>query len=161
MSNYLKKFLFAVFILMMPYMNSASKAMDAEDYEESTVRARKVIHMTEDQKDILASINQPTSYQVVEDLEKSQYSLVSSLLSPAKHVIQSTYDTLNFITENPNKALIIGAVLAYQITAIAANCSTACTCYCGNIGGVRTIDALNCAQFCQIVGGKFANCNPC
>ena len=48
MSNYLKKSLFTLLILMVPYMNFASKAMDIEDHDGSTIRTHKVSFDSED-----------------------------------------------------------------------------------------------------------------
>lgn len=47
MPNYPKKFLFSLLILMMPYVSSASKAMDTEDYDGSATSTREVCFVTE------------------------------------------------------------------------------------------------------------------
>jgi hypothetical protein len=154
MSNYLKKILFAVLILMMPNMNSASKAMDSEDFEGSTIRAHKVSFVTEDQKDVSSSVQQSTSYQV-ESLEDSQTSWASYLISPVKFVFQSSYELMNFATQSPQKALFVGAFLTYQVAAVAAQCS--CNCVCNGPVGVSP-SILDCVKTCNLTQQRFNGC---
>lgn len=96
---------------------------------------------TDKQNDILesATVNcttiQPVSQSEINDLafeikpsqlinlEDSIPSWASYLLSPAKAVIQSSYKVINFTTQNPQKAIIIGVCLAYQFMAVAADCN--------------------------------------
>lgn len=125
MFNYLKKSLFSVLILMMPYMNSVSKAMDDGDYEGASVRVHKVSFAIEDQKDVSSSLKQSISSQV-KSLEDPQNSWMSYLMFPVKNVVQNAYDILDYTTCNPQKAMIIGVVMAYQVTSVAAMCY--CTC---------------------------------
>ena len=162
MSNYLKKSIFCLIILMMPYMNSASKAMNIiEDYEGFTVPIRKVSLMSDDQKDTPSSVKQSMSSQI-ESLEDSKISWMSYLLSPAKVALQGAYDVVNFTTQNPNKAMIIGVYLAYQVTAVAAqNCMgcTECWCDCGNTGGAA-FGVLHCVKLCIIQKLPYYGCNP-
>lgn len=171
MSNYLKKTLFTLLILMMPYMNFASKAMDDGDYEGSSVRSRKVSFVTEDQKDVSSFVTKSVSSQVA-SLEESPTSWASYLLSPAKMAIQCAYDVVNFTTQNPKKTMIIGVLLTYQFTAVAAqNCTGCYQCICdctypsGSGRGPFTYGKVESTQTCinvcqaktQWVGG-FVGC---
>lgn len=151
MSNYLKKFLFSVLILMIPYMNSVSKAMDDGDYEGSSVRARKVSFITENQKDVSSSIKQSTS-SPVESLEDSKVFWTSYLLSPVKVAIQGTYDVVNFTTQNPRKAMIIGVLLVYQATAVAAQLTMEPGRYCHAVCTNKTL------SFCSNLAPNYATC---
>ena len=160
MSNYLKKFLFTLLIIAVPYMNSALKAMD-EEYEGSTVIVHQVSFESEDQQDVQAFTKQSASSQVV-SLENSQDSWASSLLYPAKYVVQSAYDVMNFTTQNPRKAIMVGAILLYQVTAVAAlNCTGCyrCNCNCqGTYGPANGV--LECAQACKLANLQYYGCLP-
>jgi hypothetical protein len=142
MSNYLKKLLFSALILTMPYMNSASKAMDDGDYEGSSVRIHKVSLMTEDQKNVSSSIKQSTSSQVVSS-EDSQMSWASYMISPVKATFQIANEFINLATHNPKLAMAVG--FTYTLQAAAA---LDCACYC--------ISSINGGswQFCPAEGYK-------
>lgn len=107
MSNYLKKLLFTVLILMIPYMNSTSKAMDDGDYERSSLCVHKVNLMTNEQKDVSSSVKQSTS-SPIENLEDSQTSWVSYLIFPVKATFQTANEFMNFATRNPKLAMVVG-----------------------------------------------------
>lgn len=127
MSNYLKKSLFTFLILAVPFMNSTLKAMDDGDYDGSSSRVHKVSFMTEDQKDVSSSVKNSTSSQV-ESLEESQTSWSSYFLSPAKYVVQSAYDVMNFATKSPRHALFVGTFMTLQTLVAAQDCCVA-TCW--------------------------------
>ncbi len=55
------------------------------------------------------------------NLEDSQDSWSSYLISPTKSVIQSAYEVLKFATHSRNNALIVGFYLSSQATAVAAS----------------------------------------
>jgi hypothetical protein len=153
MSSYLKKSLFTLLILMMPYMNSTSKAMDTEDHEGSTIRARKVSFVTEDQRDVSSSVKQSTSYQVV-SLEDSQTSLASYMTSPIKATMQMTSQFMEIATNNPKLAIAIGFL--YIMPAIAATCD--CVCSGSHIGNEPSV--AQCIADCKAIGKPFTACNP-
>lgn len=162
MSNYIKKFLFAALVFMMPYMNSASKAMNAEDYEGSSLRARKISFVAEDQQD---SVKQSTSSQI-ENFDDSQNSWMSYLISPVKATIQITNEFISIATHNPKLAMVVG--LGYMISAAEALNTTQntpvvcegakgpCACY---------TTTSQCLDYCrnQVFGGcagnTYRNCN--
>ena len=121
MSNYLKKFLLAIVIFMMPYVNSASKAIGGEDYGESTMHTHTVRLMTDDQKDVPPFVKQSTSSQIV-SLEATEVSL-KSFLSSLKGVAKRTYNVFDYATRNPQKAIIIGLFIAYNVASVSAGCS--------------------------------------
>lgn len=148
MSNYLKKFLFTLLILVIPYTNSASKAMNVEDYDGSTLRARKVSFVTEDQKDVQSFTKHSTSSQVV-SLEDPQNSWVSYLISPLKANIQTVYDTLRFAVQNPRKGMIFGLCLASQIMLTAAQYDIRCEFLCISGSNMYTVPQSNVtADYC-------------
>lgn len=119
MSNYLKKFLFAALIFIMPYMNSVSKAMDDGDREGSSVRTSKVSLMTDDQQDVSSSVKQSTSSQL-ESLEDSKVSWASYLISPVKATFQTANEFINLATCNPKLAVVVG--MHYILPTISASC---------------------------------------
>ena len=159
MFNYLKKILFTLMILGIPYMNSASKAMDGEDHEGFTVRARKVSFVTEDRQDVRSFTKHSTPSQVV-SLEDSKISWTSYLSSSVMSAAQRAYDIVDYTTRNPQKASIIGLCLAYQVVAAAADCK----CYCnGDMGNSKYVpvrmDYSACVNWCtQTRGLYFAAC---
>lgn len=121
MYKYIRKILFSFLVLMMPYMNSASKAMmGADDYEGSTGRTHKV---SDDTKDVSSSVKRLTASQVV-SLDDSNISWASYLMSPV------TKTTQYLITEHPRT--IITLCTAVNLTAYAADC--VCKCYSPHTG---------------------------
>lgn len=164
MSHYLKKILFTLLIIIMPYMNAASKAMDDGDYEGSSVRVSKVSFVTEDQQDVSSSVKPSTSYQVVSS-EDSQTSFSSYLVSSVKAPFQMANEFIDIAIQNPRKGLFIGLVLAYQVVAVAADCN--CVCYdVGNKNNKQFIGRFSdfnmCFRACsQLVGNwNIDACNP-
>ena len=159
MSNYLKKSLFTLLILMVPYMNFASKAMDIEDHDGSTIRTHKVSFDSEDQQDVQSFTKHSDSSQVV-SLGDSQDSWASYLLSPAKSIIRNTVEIMNFATQSPQKAMFIGAILVYQVSAVAAlNCTGCyrCNCECSSVYGPAN-GILECTQACKLADRPFSGC---
>jgi hypothetical protein len=127
MSNYLYKTLLSLLFIMMPYMNSTSKAMNDGHDEGSTVLTHKVSLIREDQKDISSSVSQAKSSI---NLEDSQTSWRSYLLSPVQSVIKRTSEKLYFPTPSRQKALYVGFCLAYQVASVAAQVEQF-DCLCG------------------------------
>lgn len=113
MSNYSKKFLFTLLILFVPYMNSASKAME-EDYEGSSVRAHKVSFVIEDQQKVQSLTKQSTSSQAV-NLEDSQSSWTSYLRYPTKLAVQGTYGIIDYAIKHPIPAIATSLLLTTSI----------------------------------------------
>jgi hypothetical protein len=148
MLNYLKNSLFVLLILMMPYMNVASNSMDIEDYEGSTVRYHKVSLMTDDQKDVVSSVKQSASSQVV-SLEDSQTSWASYMTSPIKATMQMTSQFMEIAKSNPKLAIAVGFL--YMLPVIEA-----CHCYCYNVkarvcgpGYKDVVDRWECDRWCD------------
>lgn len=146
MSNYLKKILFTFLILAVSYMNSVSKAMDEEDHEGPTIRARKVSFVTEDQQDASSFVKQSTSHQDVR-IEESQDSWMSYLSSPVKSVFYGACGVIDFAIQNPKLAIVVGITYTVQLS------EAICTCVCtwgstsSNIGRVANI--RTCALMCD------------
>lgn len=135
MYTYLKKTLFSLLIIMMT-MNIASKAMDTEECDRSTVSARKIRVIEKNQNDVTSFTRRSTSSQIL-SVEDSQRSLASYLLSPAMRAAQSAYNILDYTIRNPQKAMMIGIFLACQASSVAAQIppppsSVMCFCYCKN-----------------------------
>lgn len=173
MSNYIKKILFTILIIVIPYMNSASKAMDVEDYERSSVRARNVGFVAENLQEVQSFSNLSTSSNV-KSFEDSKNSWASYLYSPAKSFIQKTYEVIDFTTRNPSRAIIIGGFLALQVTTAAAACydictaSGACNCvYSGKPNGPYFVapnagNQFMCNVYCDYLGfnsSRWDNCS--
>jgi hypothetical protein len=91
----------------------------------------------------------PNSAPLV-NFESPISSWYSYWLSPAKVAMKSAYDIMNFTTQNPQKALIIGFFLSYQFTTTAA---TSCLCKLEN-GNVSSF-----SQFCM--NGGVPNATAC
>lgn len=132
MYKHLQKSLICLLLFAMPYMNLSLKAMDTEDYDSSTtnrfIRANKNISVKEksdNSSDISSFVIQSISSQV-ESLEDSKFSWTSYLISPVKSVVQRAYGIVDYTIRNPQKSMIIGVCLAYQVTAVVADCCCAC-----------------------------------
>jgi len=157
MLKYLQKSLICLLIIVIPYMNSASKAMDNEDYEGSVVRIRKVSLVTEDQQDVQFSTKQSASFQALR-LDDSQTSLVSYLSSSVTNVAQKAYDIVDYATRNPSKSMILGLCLSYQVTT-----TLACFCFCYNSDNkVFPLGSMDnkaaCTEACETYGGWINYC---
>ena len=156
MSNYLKKFLFSVLILMMPYMNSASNSMDSAEYDGSSIRTRKVSFVEEDRQDVL-SFSKPSTTSKVVILEDSKVSWTSYLSSSVKSIFQGTYGIMEYTIRNPQKTMIIGLVLACQAVA-AADCCCACS------GGILFVEPFpnitECKRDCVELNQTMYECRP-
>jgi hypothetical protein len=157
MSNYLKKSIFCLMILMMPYMNSASKAMDDGDYEGSSVHIHKASLMTDDQKDVSSSAQQSMSSQVA-SLEESPTSWASYMISPVKSTIQMANEFMELARNNPKLAMVVGIAYTLQF----AEALPYCACYCcyknpGTVGCLREpvcYDYTNTINSCQNLCNK-------
>ena len=127
MSNYLKKSLFCLLILLMPYMNIASNSMSPEDNEASTVRSRKV-SPTESTVEEKMDDSSSASFSVKPlniNLEDSQ-SWVSYVLSPVKTTFQVASEVINIVRHNQHGVVIGGLFIVSQVMAVAANCNCVC-----------------------------------
>jgi hypothetical protein len=126
MSNYLKKILFTLLILGVPYMNTASKAMNTDDYEGSGVRARSVSFVTADQQDVQSFTKHSTNStnsQVI-GLEDSKVSWASYLSYPIKSIAYKAYEITDFAIKNPTLATVVS--LSYAIPYVEAACRCVC-----------------------------------
>ena len=147
MSNYLKKIFFAVLILMVPYMNSVSKAMDTEDYEGgSIVRARAISFVTEDRQDV-PSFTQQSTVSKDEGLEYSKNSWTSYLISPVNITLKMANEFISLAHNNPKLAIMTG--ILYIVPKISAG-----MCYCyypkppNCLGPVEMSSSAACSSFC-------------
>jgi hypothetical protein len=162
MYKYTTKILFCFLIFLMPYMNLPSKSMDIEDYDGSGVHARKA-NIVEKRFDEVSDVSSFSKLSVSSvKLEDSLISWTSYLCSPAKMAIQGAYDVVNFTTQNPRKAMIIGVYIAYQVTSVAAaNCTGcyACNCDCSSVYG-KASSLLECVQVCNLAKRPYSGCYP-
>jgi hypothetical protein len=124
MYNYIRTFLFFLLIILTPHMNMASKAMDAKDDVGHNGYTSKMSFKHEEKEN--SSLEKRSTPAPVVSLEDTQTSWTSYLLSPAKSVVQGAYDIINFTTQKPRTALVIGLVLSLQVTTTAANCTCLC-----------------------------------
>lgn len=137
MFNYLKKILFSLLILMLPYMNAASNAM----YEDARY---------DDTPAITHKLN------VVQD---DQNSWTSSAKKGAFALVRAPYDAMNWAVQNPTQAAFIAGLL--YLDPVAAYCA----CYCFNNGtpkfyGVCASDMAGCTYACSQIGFSPARCIP-
>ena len=170
MPNYLKKILFSLLILVTPYMDSASNAMNEDsDYNGSTIRARNVSFVSNDQQDV-QSFSKPSTTSKVENLEDSKVSWTSYLYSPVKSISQSAYEIMDFAIQKPKVATFIG--LSYMISAaVALDCTSCYKCACYGspypllqkpcdykvlLGTASNL--LECAHVCNITKSYFCGC---
>lgn len=158
MSKYLKKLLFSLLILMMPYMNSASKAMDEENNYDSSVRVRKVSTLLEEERQDVLSFAQPSTTSNVVNLEDSKVSWMSYLSSPVKRISQNIEKIINFAVEHPRSATVMG--LFHLINAANAMCH----CYCSRPNDPHhsfgcSVTPAACMDQCNAYGYNYLTCN--
>lgn len=157
MTHYLKNSLFFLIILMMPYMNIASKAMDPEDTQESTLHSRTTLVKkgTADDFTSASTFSKQSTSQSV-NLEDAQTSWLPSPSSLLKTTMRMGSEVIN-----NNKGLIIGAIILFcKTTAVAAGCA----CYCFNNGprfyGSCSSDMAGCNYDCAKIGFSAISCVP-
>lgn len=149
MINKLKVVSIAICCLVVALLSETQGMEKQTDLLESTiVKADATIQLTAQlvSNDL---VSDPISVSLI-NLESTKDSWASYWLSPAKIAIQSAYDIMNFTTQNPQKALIIGSCLTYQFTSAAA---TSCLCKLEN-GDVASF-----SQFC--IRGGVPNATAC
>ncbi|MEI6790970.1 MAG: hypothetical protein WCK42_07305 [Myxococcaceae bacterium] len=144
MDKYIKKVLSSLLILMIPYMNTVSNAVNDENYDGSTIRTHQVSFRTEDPQDVLSSVKQSTSSQFT-DLKYSTTSWVSYMTSPIKATMRIVNEFASFATNHPKSAVIIGM---YSLINVA---NATMWCVCAGPGD-------NCAYS---VGGQVPSCAVC
>ncbi len=127
MCSYIKKSLFSFLILMMPYMNPATKAMNAEEHVGSTVRARNIDFVKDEPKDNQSLTKKSVSSQVV-SLENYQNSWTSYLSSSVKAVAKNGYYILDCAARHPKSTLVVCALLSMSVTPVVR----AAMCVCSN-----------------------------
>lgn len=135
MFNYLKKILFSLLILMLPYMNAASNAMyeDAR-YDDTPALTHKL--------------------NVVQD---DQNSWTSSAKKGAFALVRAPYDAMNWAVQNPTQAVFIAGLL--YLDPVAAGCA----CYCGVTPQFFTgcqSDSRSCANYCASISRPNPQCYP-
>lgn len=150
MSNYLKQFLFSILILIMPYMNAASKSMNTDDYGGSTIHVRNVSFITKDQQEVKPS-KKLTSSSQVETFDNSQNSLRSYLIAPVKASMQMASEVVHYVVNNPKKSIVVAMSYSY-IVAAAAQDAMECRCYLSWQG------AKNPTTWIRM--GDFGGCEP-
>lgn len=167
MTKYLKKILFSLLIIAIPYMNSASNAMDKEDHDGSTVRASKVSFFEEDKQDCL-SFSKPSNLSKTSNLEDSKVSWTSYLSSPVKKIGQNIENIINFAVEHPRAATVVGLLyLTNAAAAVEAMIEATCQCVCKSSSSPSfpfgcSVNAAQCAGQCSAHNYIFVSCNtPC
>jgi hypothetical protein len=137
MINKLKSIKIIIYCFVMA-LCSETKCMDSlSNNFETKIRngTTNMLSFSQNEIDGSASESMPTHLASLED---STTSWTAHLLSPAKTVFRSAYETMKFTTHNPQKALIIMVYLAYQVTAVAADC----TCYCSMNDGTPSTKVI-------------------
>lgn len=130
MFNYLKKGLFPLFILMMPYMNSASNAMGPEDYNKDHTSIRRVRAVQkEDQDSSVPAIQRPASLVDTswkEDWKPAVHAVSHAVSSSVYEIAKGTWDLGVCLVRNPVPVIALGVM--YLPSAVAASCA----CWCGS-----------------------------
>ena len=157
MSNYLKNLLFSVLILAVPYMNSASKALDAED-DHSITHIYKIQIIKDDQNNV-PSFSKQSNFSQSVNLEESSSPWGSYIISPFKASIQMAHEFLLLSTHNPKLAAVVG--LSYIIPEVSAACECYCRCsnppYCiADVG--QASDLVTCSKVCVMNQYSIVNC---
>lgn len=127
MSNYLKQFLFSILILIMPYTNSASKSMNTDGYDGSTIRVRNVSLTTEDTQEV-KPLKKQSTFSQLKTLENSQTSLASYFIAPIKASMQMASEVVHYVVNNPKKSIVVAMSYSYVVAA-AAQGAMECRCY--------------------------------
>ena len=94
------------------------------------------------------------------NLEDSETSRASFMVSPFKTTIQMAQEFIKIVTHNTQKGMIMGLILAYQVTAATAAAINTCNCVCmqqGNPNNIQYIGVVNgigtCVSDCYRLSG--------
>jgi hypothetical protein len=139
MSNYLKKLLFTLVVLSVPYMNSMSQAMfvpTAAD-EEAAAMTFPVRQHT-DLQDKLVELS---GVSTITTLAKED---LKGLMGYGSELWESTLRLSRYASSSLDRTLFVGALLACYTTAAVASCE--CTC-------IATVDK----QACVYAGPQSSN----
>ena len=148
MSNYLKKILFFLLIFITPYINFASNAMNVEDYDSSTIRARRVSFVKEDQQNV-PSFSKSSSTSEVRSLEDPEV----FWSFPVKSVFHGAYKIIEFATQKPKIAMFIG--LSYMIPVIEAGYKCVFQC---SPSGCSVLPSLEYTSYQECM--SYTKCSP-
>ncbi|WP_032113560.1 hypothetical protein [Candidatus Paracaedibacter symbiosus] len=119
----LKKLSIAMCSLIMVLCSEVQSAQDLTDPETIAPSKTNLFYQNDDTQ---LSDNELIASETIK-LEESPASWASYLFTPFKSAINNTYKIINYATQNPQKAMIAGLILATNITAVAASCD--CSCY--------------------------------
>lgn len=157
MSKYLKKCLFTLLILTVPYMNSASKAFFVPTEEDKAAHAMAfTAHQQEDPLEEQVQINQGSIKQGFSDMMKLAK---EDIKSGAANVAGTGYSIWMSLMNKPIETLVVGGVCT-----LAAAEAVTCFCTCnGNAvkqscGYVGYIQDYNCPKNCLPLGYKNYTC---
>lgn len=123
---------------------SETQGMEKQTYilEEPLVKAGSTIQLSAQHVNAEFK-SDPISTSLV-NLEDATTSWSTCWLSPAKSAIQSAYDIMNFTTQHPQKALIVGLCLSYQFFSTAAAIANISNCHCTFENGLETVFPIYC-----------------
>lgn len=156
MFNYLKKILFSLLILMLPYMNATSNAMHDDDITTSTLTHRMPV-VKDDQRADLSLVSHPTSSQAG-SWDETRDAWTSFLSSSAKDLVELPIVVATFAARNPWQTIFVGGLMLVDPAA------AYCACYCFNNGpkfyGVCAADMAGCTYACSQIGFSPAQCIP-
>jgi len=131
MNNKLKAILIAVCCLVGSLWSEAQGMDNHKDiYESATVN--HTANMLLSSQNEIDALDLVSTYSQITNLEDSKTSWAFYMISPFKTTVQATTKFLDIAINNPPKALLIGLVLSYQVTAVAANYYCFYVCNDGN-----------------------------
>ncbi|MBA3814257.1 MAG: hypothetical protein H0X26_07185 [Alphaproteobacteria bacterium] len=149
MYKYLKKSLFSLMILVIPYMNLPSKAMD--EYDGSSTQSH--VGMKKKFDDPLDVATRATSSQSI-NLDESPTSLVATVLSPFKYGFQVAGAVIEFAIEKP---VITAAFCLMSLTSVAMAIATEyqCACLCTDPNkNIVSLGLMSSPGECQATCGR-------
>lgn len=127
MTHYLKKSLVTFFVLMLPYINHGSKAMDEGDDNSLAHRGTSLTLKTSFDNEDTSPHSPPISPSWMSYL----------VLDPVNKAIQTTSAIIEYAKQNPKKAIILG--IAYQMTAVEA-VTDYLNCWTGTGSGMKRVN---------------------
>jgi hypothetical protein len=159
--NKLKAISIAVCCLISSLWSEAQSMDNQPDILESSLVHRNAHMQLSSQNEMDALEFESTPPRPI-NVVGSQSSWASYLISPVKTTLQMANEFISFAHNNPSKAMFIGLVSAYQITAVAADC--ACAGY--ETDGIHVVmrvvqNQSECVALCkEIIGHGFWSCVP-
>ncbi|WP_032113561.1 hypothetical protein [Candidatus Paracaedibacter symbiosus] len=158
----LKRLSITMCSLIMVLCSEVQSAQDLTDPETIASNKTKLFYQNEDTQ---LSDNELIAPETIK-LEESSVSWTSYLFSPIQSAVYNTYKIINYATQSPQKAMIVGLILATNVAAVAADCHCYCNrtswrlgrpeTYGSNIG--KASDLKMCSDVCNQNGGTMSGC---